>query len=427
MSEIICSYTFNENSGYFFVDTNVSFRQFTDFVTANIVRNDEFVIRNSETNEIVQTDDQLQQLLASEEAVNVLITSSAEESVAPVVEEPKETLIGPITQSILDRLNIQLDENLNPGEMLKALPFPFSMIIQSKIDVLCNNENELAELVRVAASMFSVSYEELLMEAKNSIAIINNRMNPEPQPEEAPKEQPQPEEEDKNETEFIGPLTRSILERLGIEIDESLDPREMLQALPFPFSVIAQAKLDLLCNEPDALQEIVRTVSMCTGVSFEDLLAEATTTAKILREKLHPEEQPKAEESQKQEEPQKEHPVVHPATCDHCQETIVGIRYKCLHCDDYDLCFACEEIQATEHFHDEQHVFAKMYKSEHNRGRNFIRGFHPRRQFFFPGHILRAHQNAGECPQRRNAKMERINKLEESVQLLQEQIRQLQQ
>ncbi|KAI8070342.1 hypothetical protein BC940DRAFT_295862 [Gongronella butleri] len=42
--------------------------------------------------------------------------------------------------------------------------------------------------------------------------------------------------------------------------------------------------------------------------------------------------------------------------CDHCSRTITGIRYKCGHCYDYDLCSQCEPLQE----HDAQHVFIKI-------------------------------------------------------------------
>jgi len=41
---------------------------------------------------------------------------------------------------------------------------------------------------------------------------------------------------------------------------------------------------------------------------------------------------------------------VHSATCDYCEETIRGIRYKCSVCSDFDLCQKCEKLEVhTEH------------------------------------------------------------------------------
>ncbi|ORZ16857.1 hypothetical protein BCR42DRAFT_413335 [Absidia repens] len=42
--------------------------------------------------------------------------------------------------------------------------------------------------------------------------------------------------------------------------------------------------------------------------------------------------------------------------CDHCGANIVGIRYKCGHCLDYDLCETCEPLL----IHDQRHVFLKI-------------------------------------------------------------------
>lgn len=53
-------------------------------------------------------------------------------------------------------------------------------------------------------------------------------------------------------------------------------------------------------------------------------------------------------------------PVEHAATCDKCESTIYGIRYKCLMCPDYDLCEACEATNLQEHTHDASHTFSKI-------------------------------------------------------------------
>eukprot|EP01089_Gocevia_fonbrunei_P013426 TRINITY_DN3449_c0_g1_i7.p1 TRINITY_DN3449_c0_g1~~TRINITY_DN3449_c0_g1_i7.p1 ORF type:complete len:461 (+),score=122.15 TRINITY_DN3449_c0_g1_i7:93-1385(+) len=56
--------------------------------------------------------------------------------------------------------------------------------------------------------------------------------------------------------------------------------------------------------------------------------------------------------------------VVHPATCDACNKRIVGIRYKCSVCPDYDLCEKCEV--SSQSFHPAHHAFLKMHKSRDN-------------------------------------------------------------
>jgi len=53
--------------------------------------------------------------------------------------------------------------------------------------------------------------------------------------------------------------------------------------------------------------------------------------------------------------------VVHPAHCDSCGDQIIGIRYKCKSCDDYDLCSSC--IANRESIHPADHVFDELKQS----------------------------------------------------------------
>merc|ERR1712137_414379 len=108
--------------------------------------------------------------------------------------------------------------------------------------------------------------------------------------------------------------------------------------------------------------------------------------------------------------PQIEHHLpVHPATCDKCQTRIKGIRYKCLQCPDYDLCEECEEIQASENFHDPTHTFAKLRR--------------PRQQPLFTGgsvHPARLRPKVSKCILR--TPKTRIDTLESKLAQLEKQI-----
>ena len=51
--------------------------------------------------------------------------------------------------------------------------------------------------------------------------------------------------------------------------------------------------------------------------------------------------------------------------CKKCfKEPIIGIRYKCLQCDNYNLCQKCEEENSKESFHDKSHDFIKIRKTK---------------------------------------------------------------
>lgn len=83
--------------------------------------------------------------------------------------------------------------------------------------------------------------------------------------------------------------------------------------------------------------------------------------------------------------------VRHYAICDSCNAPIVGIRYKCSTCPDYDLCEVCE---AKTGVHDPSHLFLKLRTQlSPNMERNFLRRRH------LPAHY---HQQplfrASRCP-----------------------------
>jgi len=55
---------------------------------------------------------------------------------------------------------------------------------------------------------------------------------------------------------------------------------------------------------------------------------------------------------------------------------IIGIRYKCSNCPDYDLCESCESVNLEKSLHDPTHVFLKIYRPIPYGIRNCIPNFY---------------------------------------------------
>lgn len=57
--------------------------------------------------------------------------------------------------------------------------------------------------------------------------------------------------------------------------------------------------------------------------------------------------------------------TVHSAYCDICRNTVVGTRWKCANCPDFDLCETCEAKHCVEPLHDKDHLFLKVTRPIH--------------------------------------------------------------
>ena len=112
------------------------------------------------------------------------------------------------------------------------------------------------------------------------------------------------------------------------------------------------------------------------------------------------EEQPKEVEEQPKG-------VAHAAICDHCEKYIFGVRYKCINCPDFDLCESCEGPNSG---HDENHVFAKIYRTDQRIPENDV-------PFFKRGGCGRKRGFGG--PRRRVVQLEKdVEELKQTVQAL---------
>jgi len=269
-------------------------------------------------------------------------------------EEKKEFKIGETTKTILENFGIKVDKVEDPKTIVNQLPLPLQLIVRQYLANIQTNPNLISCGTKNFARYFNVDSDALEKEAREFVEYMNSNSNSE--------EKEKPAEESKEEE--IPPLPR------------------------FPFCRFGRRQRD-----PAVFHQARRAY-------FESL-------------KKAQENEVSIESSEKSEE-NRNRPVTHAAVCDNCQSRISGIRYKCLHCPDFDLCESCELINGKETFHDDTHVFAKHYKP--------IRPFRPFGMHPFPGKFGGCGKFSPNGPGR---KFKRIEALEQSVKELQNQVAEL--
>jgi len=173
---------------------------------------------------------------------------------------------------------------------------------------------------------------------------------------------------------------------------EKSDPVKVFEQIFSKFNSIQSPFQDVVNNIVNNSEEII------SGFNAENIEKAAQNFQELFQQNLEKEDEVKECENIVDE---KEEKVIHHALCDKCNSTIVGIRYKCIQCPDFDFCENCEGPDSG---HDETHIFAKLY-------RNDQRIPQPKPQ------NNRCHRRGFGGPKKR------IVQLEKNVKILQEQVK----
>merc|ERR1739847_13135 len=130
------------------------------------------------------------------------------------------------------------------------------------------------------------------------------------------------------------PEVRALAEKFGINLEQPLP--ELLQSI-FANEALRTAFMS------------GKFADFCPNRSADSQAAAAAASSS-------------AGENASTDEKKDNEPVVHRAICDACEQTIVGIRFKCAACPDYDLCEKCHPNAPS--LHAPNHPFLVITESE---------------------------------------------------------------
>ena len=352
-------------------------------------------------------------------------------------------VLGENLKNILQRFEVTVEEGERPRKIISKLPMPIKGIVFKYFFTLMHNPEELENVVNTLSSMFNVPKDDLRTEIQNVIEFVkarrqfhckrNGSFDHErcgkwkkfarrgkwQRDQEMNDQQCEIKQEvSENEIPFVlGENLKNILQRFEVTVEEGERPMKIMSKLPSPLKRIVFKNFFKMMKNPEQLENVVNILSTMFNVPKDDLRTEIQNVFEFVRSRKREFKQNGGKcknwkkfarcqvkfatpiEMKQIEAPSDN--VVHPATCDNCNAQIIGIRYKCINCPDYDLCENCETENVKQMFHDCSHVFAKMYRPMiYNQG-----FFHPKIN--------------------KVKRFERIANLEKSVAELQQQIAQL--
>ncbi|ODV85601.1 hypothetical protein CANARDRAFT_23130 [[Candida] arabinofermentans NRRL YB-2248] len=140
---------------------------------------------------------------------------------------------------------------------------------------------------------------------------------------------------------------------------------EMFNGKELPSSSISLKKLSNSISENLTSSDLFKNLSSLIEVNLSKIMKRIDELKQQQLDELNKHQNQHQSQQQQQNQQQFErtsysHLIHRNIICDGCDKVIVGIRYKCIDCDDYDLCSTCEAKEFESVSHKKFHTMCKM-------------------------------------------------------------------
>ena len=173
-------------------------------------------------------------------------------------------------------------------------------------------------------------------------------------------------------TVVVPPIVATTDKKTGVETKDQQEEKKVDEKIAASASIANPIGAVFDAIKADAhVQELARSFGISLDASFPDIIAQVRASPLVAS--LIP---PPIGDDNESDEDGEVAPVVHNATCDGCHMRIVGLRFKCAACPDFDFCEKC--FAGKGQSHPTNHMFVKIAEAAHPRcGAHCQRGVAP--------------------------------------------------
>ena len=353
MSEIICSYTKDEETEqfYFLMERNVNFQQFNDFLQNSRIKDESHSIYCN--NELIDSDikfvNSVNSAIQNNTAMAFKFNKSSVPALPSEVEKNNDLTFGETIKAIMQKIDMNFEKSpARPKELIQSIPFPHIVVIRQYIKHVRQNPSELTSVIQQAAKFYSVDEENLHKEVQEIINYFKNKRNN--QSNGSGSEWNSAIKNNNQRKNFCRGNVQKISKCPEVDASDNFLAQEV---------IVNQSSASLVndINKQSERKTAYPRKLKCIARRGFNLRQGELLKEQCAMEDAH--NHPQVTSCQLASA--MEHKVkYHPAICDQCNGQIAGIRYYCLQCRNYDLCSNCEEKDESEKFHSREHIFAKI-------------------------------------------------------------------